>query len=277
MSNRSPAAAGEAPTRWDLPSALSSLEQTTNLDTLARTVDPAAEAAGRGRLGSWLRGEWAGHALHPALTDLPIGCWTSALILDVVGGQRSRPAARRLIGAGLLTVPITAATGLAEFDTLEADGPRRVAAVHGIGNVVAAASYLLFWRARRRSRHLRGVVWGLVGSSGRDDHRHPRRTPRFRARRRGRQPSMARRRRHPAAAELSSRAGACGQLGELLEHARNVFRWGHRTDRRTRCAAPRFGMSLPARRWLRRLERPRRARCLVGLTGPSPMLRLPRR
>ena len=117
-----------------------------------------------GRLGSWLRGEWAGHALHPALTDLPIGCWTSALILDVVGGQRSRPAARRLIGAGLLTVPITAATGLAEFGSLEDDGPRRVAAVHGIGNVVAAASYLLSWRARRRNRHLRGVLWGLVGS-----------------------------------------------------------------------------------------------------------------
>ena len=164
MSNRSRAAPGEAPTRWDLPSALSSLEETTNLDALAGTLDPVADAAGRGRLGSWLRGEWAGHALHPALTDLPIGCWTSALILDVVGGQRSRPAARRLIGAGLLTVPITAATGLAEFGTLEDDGPRRVAAVHGIGNAVAAASYLLSWRARRRNRHLRGVLWGLVGS-----------------------------------------------------------------------------------------------------------------
>ena len=163
MSNASPARSSDTPSQWDLPSALSSLEQNTNLDALADALDPVADAAGRGRLGRWLRGEWAGHALHPAFTDLPIGCWTSAFILDVVGGHRSRPAARRLIGAGVLTVPITAATGLAEFGTIEDERSRRVAAVHGIGNVMATVFYLLSWRARRRRRHLRGVLWGLVG------------------------------------------------------------------------------------------------------------------
>ena len=34
-----------------------------------------------------LSGTWLGHALHPLLTDLPIGTWTSAVLLDWLGGQ----------------------------------------------------------------------------------------------------------------------------------------------------------------------------------------------
>ncbi|MDP8927642.1 MAG: hypothetical protein M3O70_03450, partial [Actinomycetota bacterium] len=29
-----------------------------------------------------LRGRWLGHPLHPVLTDVPIGLWTSAVVLD---------------------------------------------------------------------------------------------------------------------------------------------------------------------------------------------------
>src|SRR5260370_8198870 len=31
-----------------------------------------------------LNGTWLGHALHPVLTDVPIGCWTSTALLDLV-------------------------------------------------------------------------------------------------------------------------------------------------------------------------------------------------
>src|SRR5262245_32470025 len=53
----------------------------------------------------WLSGDWLGHALHPLLTDVTIGCWTSAFVLDVVGGRAARRNARMLIGLGLLSVP----------------------------------------------------------------------------------------------------------------------------------------------------------------------------
>ena len=49
-----------------------------------------------------LRGEWLGHALHPTLTDVTLGTWTSATLLDLFGGRDSSAAAQRLIGTGLL-------------------------------------------------------------------------------------------------------------------------------------------------------------------------------
>jgi hypothetical protein len=37
-------------------------------------------------------GRWVGHPLHPALSDLPIGLWTGAMLLDALdNSQPSRP------------------------------------------------------------------------------------------------------------------------------------------------------------------------------------------
>jgi len=41
-----------------------------------------------GSLKDALSGTWLGHALHPVLTDLPIGFWTSSLMVDFFGGRR---------------------------------------------------------------------------------------------------------------------------------------------------------------------------------------------
>ena len=41
-----------------------------------------------------LSGSWLGHALHPLLTDVTFGSFMSAVMLDWVGGDRARPAAR---------------------------------------------------------------------------------------------------------------------------------------------------------------------------------------
>ena len=50
---------------------------------------------GRGLVKDVLSGTWLGHALHPMLTDIPIGSFTSGSLLDVFGGKRARPAAAR--------------------------------------------------------------------------------------------------------------------------------------------------------------------------------------
>jgi len=139
------------------------LESEERLDAVVAAIDPLATKASEGALGRALRGDWLGHALHPALTDLPIGCWVAAGLLDVVGGRRSRPAATRLLGLGLLAVPPTVASGLAEFGTTDGRAVRRVAAAHAVGNTGATVMYLLSWRARRRGHHLRGMVWSLGG------------------------------------------------------------------------------------------------------------------
>ena len=110
-----------------------------------------------------LRGDWLGHALHPMLTDIPIGFWTASTVLDLVGGTASRPAARRLVGLGLVAAVPTAAAGLAEWKSLPDRASRRVATVHAAGNVLALGLYLGSWLSRRRGQHTAGAIWGLAG------------------------------------------------------------------------------------------------------------------
>lgn len=129
------------------------------IEALARRLDPLAE----GPAGHLLGGDWLGHAVHPLLTDIPIGCWTSASVLDAVGGRRSRPAAQLLMGLGVLGAVPTLASGWSEWARIASPELRRVGVVHAAGNSLATALYAGSWRARRRDRHGTGVVLGVAG------------------------------------------------------------------------------------------------------------------
>src|SRR3954470_1317204 len=133
---------------------------------------PAESGAGavrnaipRGPVKDALSGTFLGHALHPLLTDLPIGTWTSSLLLDLVGGRAARPASERLIALGLLAATPTAATGLNDWadTTPPGAGARRMGGVHATANVTALCLYAASWAARRRGRHGRGVALGVAG------------------------------------------------------------------------------------------------------------------
>jgi nitrite reductase/ring-hydroxylating ferredoxin subunit len=99
-----------------------------------------------------LSGSWLGHALHPMLTDVTIGSFVSAVALDWLGGDESRPAARRLIGLGLLSTTATVTTGYSDWaDTEVADeSVRRIGIVHAATNATAASLFVASWTARRR-------------------------------------------------------------------------------------------------------------------------------
>lgn len=111
-------------------------------------------------------GVFLGHAVHPLMTDLPIGAWTSATILDLVGGQASRPAAQKLVGIGLAAAAPTAMTGWIDWADSEPgnDTVRRLGMVHAVANVSAALMYGLSLAARRRGAHTTGVLFGLAGA-----------------------------------------------------------------------------------------------------------------
>ena len=110
-----------------------------------------------------LSGTWLGHALHPALSDLPIGFWTSAWVLDLVGGKRSAPAARTLVALGILSAVPAAAAGASDWaDTT--DRARRVGLVHGVANSVAIACYCVSYVQRRKGRRAKGALWGWLGA-----------------------------------------------------------------------------------------------------------------
>ncbi|MFZ1287983.1 MAG: DUF2231 domain-containing protein [Candidatus Phosphoribacter sp.] len=146
--------------RWTL-----GLENLTALDRPVQALEPVAQTLfGRGARGSVLRGEWLGHAVHPLLTDIVFGTWASATMLDLIGGPESAPAARKLIGTGLLAAGPTAWTGWAEWSEV---GPRekRVGLVHAVTNGAVIGAYAWSWIARRQGRHGSGVRLALVGAA----------------------------------------------------------------------------------------------------------------
>ncbi len=109
-----------------------------------------------------LSGTWLGHPVHPPLTDVVIGAWTSALLLDVLGGEQGHEAADKLVAAGVLAAVPTAAAGLSDWAELSG-GTRRVGAVHAAGNTTALVLHALSWVQRRRGRRGLGVTLSALG------------------------------------------------------------------------------------------------------------------
>ena len=141
-----------------------SVENATVLDSAVHLVHPLVDAllADQARADA-LQGKWLGHAVHPLLVMMPIGTWTSATVLDLVGGKRSRDAAQRLVATGLLTAGPAALTGWAEWGGRMEQRDKRVGVVHAASNVAAVGLFAGSWKARRRGRHLRGVALGMAG------------------------------------------------------------------------------------------------------------------
>ena len=59
-------------------------------EAIGRTVRSAIPA---GAVKEALSGAWLGHALHPLVSDVPIGTWTSSVLLDWIGGRDGRTSA----------------------------------------------------------------------------------------------------------------------------------------------------------------------------------------
>jgi hypothetical protein len=141
------------------------LEEAAALDAPVRTLDPSIRALfGTGKRASVLRGDWLGHAIHPVLTDIVIGTWTSASVLDLFGGRGSSEPAKRLIGIGLLAVGPTAWTGWAEWSAA-GSREKRVGLVHAVTNGLAIGVYAWSWIARNRGRHNAGTKLALTGAA----------------------------------------------------------------------------------------------------------------
>lgn len=141
------------------------IEGAAQLDAVARPLaKKVAALIPGGAVKDTLSGTWMGHPLHPMMTDIPIGAWTCALALDLLGREADEEAATRLVGLGVLTALPTAVSGLSDWsDTL--GGERRIGLVHALGNVVGVSLYGLSWIARRKGEHRRGVVLGLAGAT----------------------------------------------------------------------------------------------------------------
>ena len=131
----------------------------TSLATAVSRVTPPGHLA-----KDVLSGTWLGHPLHPLLTDIPIGAWASALILDLLGGDGGEKAADQLVGLGAVAALPTAVSGLSDWsDMLGAE--RRIGFVHALGNVTALTLFGLSYLSRRRGQRSRGLALSVLGAT----------------------------------------------------------------------------------------------------------------
>jgi nitrite reductase/ring-hydroxylating ferredoxin subunit len=109
-----------------------------------------------------LSGTWLGHPLHPLLTDVVLGAWTSSFLLDLLPARRTGTASDRLVDLGILAAAPTALAGLSDWADVWGR-PRRVGLVHASANTLALSLYLGSSAARKRGRRRRGWWLSLAG------------------------------------------------------------------------------------------------------------------
>ncbi len=139
----------------------------------ASVVDGAGAALGKairganppGPVRDALSGTWIGHALHPPLTDVVIGAFLSASVLDVVA-PGSPEASERLLLVGLLASLPTAVSGATDWaDTEIADvRVRRIGLAHAAANVSGLALAVGSIAARRRGSMAAGRALAMAAN-----------------------------------------------------------------------------------------------------------------
>ena len=113
-------------------------------EALGAAIQPFRESRAGRRVFDLLHGRVLGHALHPALSDLPIGFWSATVLLDAIGEHR---AAGVLSGAGVAAGVATAVTGVADW-TVSDGRDRRTGLVHGVLQTAALGLHAASLAAR---------------------------------------------------------------------------------------------------------------------------------
>lgn len=139
-------------------------------DILQAGVTGAFKAAGPvgGQIKDFLNGVWLGHPLHPALTDVPVGAWTAACVLDalemVTGNEAFGTGADTSVAVGLAGAMASAVTGLSDWQYLT--GPsQRLGVVHGLLNIGVAGLYSASLGLRCSGARGAGRITSLLGYS----------------------------------------------------------------------------------------------------------------
>jgi len=147
--------------------AAAALETSVVLDGPARPARSIAKLLSPGPIKATLSGSWLGHALHPIMTDLVIGSFVSASVLDFIGGDDSEAGAERLLAVGIASYGPTALTGLSDWaDRADNEpGVRRAGIVHALSNAVALSLYTASLASRRTGSQRQGKLLALAGGA----------------------------------------------------------------------------------------------------------------
>lgn len=152
--------------------ALQLIEQQTWIEPAAEQVQQAIakayESGGEAgqQVKNFLHGTWLGHPLHSALTDVPVGAWTAALVMDamadVSGRDQFSRGADAAVAVGLAGAVAAAAAGITDWQATDGRA-RKVGAVHGMMNMGAALLYTASYAARKKGARSTGRGLSTLG------------------------------------------------------------------------------------------------------------------
>ncbi len=130
---------------------------------VAGAFDAAGTAGQKAR--NFLHGVWLGHPLHPVLTDIPLGSWTTAVVLDALeaaGNRGSSRGADLAVQIGIWGAVGSAVTGLTDWQATDGRA-RRIGIVHGLLNTAALSLFTASHFARKGRKRGAGQALALAG------------------------------------------------------------------------------------------------------------------
>ena len=141
------------------------------LDDIAEEVQPKVQevvAAGGTTARNVLDGVWLEAPLHPALTDVPVGAWTAALVFDgldvATGKEPIRHAADASLVLGTLGAFGASVTGLSDWRYLSG-GSRRMGVAHALLNTIGLVFSIVSLILRASGRRNAGRLIFITGYS----------------------------------------------------------------------------------------------------------------
>jgi nitrite reductase/ring-hydroxylating ferredoxin subunit/uncharacterized membrane protein len=140
-------------------------------ERLQKLVDKVFYAGGSEAAQSFrnfLNGTWLGDPLHAAITDVPLGSWTAAMVFDLLDLMRHRrdlaTAADASITVGLAGALAAALAGLADWSDVDPPA-RRVGMFHGLLNIGATTLFTTSLILRGKNLRNRGRLFAGLGFS----------------------------------------------------------------------------------------------------------------
>jgi nitrite reductase/ring-hydroxylating ferredoxin subunit/uncharacterized membrane protein len=118
------------------------------------------------KVRNFLHGTWLGHPLHAAITDVPVGAFTVATVLDLAelttGRTDLAPGADAAMAIGLASSAAAAVTGLNDWQHVDG-AARRVGIVHALIQASGSSLFTASLVMRRRGSRPAAQVLSLLG------------------------------------------------------------------------------------------------------------------
>jgi nitrite reductase/ring-hydroxylating ferredoxin subunit/uncharacterized membrane protein len=137
-------------------------------NTLQQAVRKAFQSGGATgqAIKNVLHGTWLGEPVHAAITDIPIGAWTAAVVFDVIDltsdSRECGAAADAALKVGIVGALVAAAAGITDWQ--DTDPPaRRIGLVHAFLNIAGVGLFTGSVIARNRKARGLGRFLSFLG------------------------------------------------------------------------------------------------------------------